>query len=76
MPIINKRGADILTPKLDPITIKLQMGLNKRMYDNKKISYAMFSKTNEILISRLTQAENYDSITLNEQTIMGVGVIP
>jgi len=56
---------------LNPITIKLQMGLNQRMYDKGKISYDMYSQTNDILISRLTQAERCDIITLNEMSAKG-----
>jgi len=48
------------------VTIKLQMGLNQRMYDNGKIPYDLYSKTNEILISRLTNAERCDTISLSE----------
>jgi hypothetical protein len=50
----------------DPVTIKLQMGLNRRMYAGGKISYAMYSHANEVLISRLTKAETCGIITLNE----------
>ena len=48
------------------VKIKLQIGLNQRLYDSGKISYDMYSKANEILISRLTQSKNCDIITLNE----------
>ena len=37
--------------------IKLQIGLNKRMYDTGKISYTMYSRANEILQGRLTDSE-------------------
>ena len=53
----------------NPVTIKLQMGLNQRMYDIGKITYEMFSKANEILISRLQLCNDYDIITLNEKII-------
>ena len=52
------------------IIIKLQMGLNQRMYDTGKISYNIFSQTNEILISRLTQLEKNAIIILNKKTII------
>ena len=51
----------------NPVTVKIQMGLNQRMYDSGKISYAMYSRTNEILISRLTQLENNATIILNKE---------
>jgi len=51
------------------IIIKLQMGLNQKMYDIGKISYEMFSKANEILISRLQSCNDYSIITLNEKII-------
>jgi hypothetical protein len=60
---------------LNPITIKLQMGLNQKMYANGKISYDMYSKANEILISRLTESERCDIISLNEKNIHEVGVV-
>jgi hypothetical protein len=50
----------------NPITIKLQISLNRRMYERAKISYNTYSKTNEILISRLTSSEEYSIITHNE----------
>ena len=53
----------------NPVTIKLQMGLNQRVYDIGKITYEMFSKANEILISRLQLCNDYDIITLNEKNI-------
>ena len=49
------------------VTIKLQMGLNQKMYDIGNISYDMFSKANEILISRLQSCEECDIITLSEK---------
>lgn len=49
------------------------MGLNKRMYENGKISYNMYSQTNEILISRLTAAERCDIITLNDVQVKKSG---
>jgi hypothetical protein len=52
---------------LNPITIKLQMALNKRMYDKGKISYDLYSQTNNILISRLTKIGNSGIITLSEK---------
>ena len=51
----------------NPVTIKLQMGLNQRMYDAGKISYEIFSKANEILISRLQLCSDCDIISLNEK---------
>jgi len=53
---------------INPITIKIQMGLNKKLYDIGKISYEMFSKTNEILISRLNIYNDRDIINLYEKT--------
>jgi len=42
--------------------------LNKKLYDIGKISYEMFSKTNEILISRLNIYNDRDIINLYEKT--------
>jgi len=63
-----------MTQKLNPVTIKLQMGLNRRMYETGKIPYDLYSKTNEILIGRLTNAEEHDIITLNEPQSGRTGV--
>jgi len=38
---------------MENITIKLQIALNKRMYDIGSISYDLYSKTNQILIAKL-----------------------
>jgi len=35
------------------VTVNLQIKLNKHMYDIGKISYEVYSKTNEILNSKL-----------------------
>ena len=50
----------------NPITIRLQIALNKRMYDVGNISYGMYSQTNEILVSRLTNVIAGDSIIHSE----------
>ena len=52
--------------ELTPTIINLQIGLNRKMYESGKISHDMYSKTNEILLSRLTNAEDCDIITLND----------
>jgi|GEM_PF-3081948 len=54
---------------IDTAKIKLQMGLNKRMYESGKITYKMYSRANEILISRLTSCEERDIIVLNERQL-------
>ena len=41
---------------LDVVTIKLQIALNKKMYENGKITHDVYSKVNNILILRLTKA--------------------
>ena len=35
--------------------IKIQIALNKKMYEIGKITYDIYSKVNEILVSRLTK---------------------
>lgn len=54
---------------LNPITIGLQISLNKRMYDQKLISYEKYSKANEILQKRLTECEKCCIINLNEKKL-------
>jgi hypothetical protein len=47
------------------------------MYENGKIPYDLYSKTNEILIVRLTKAEKHDIITLSDMQaseFQGAGV--
>ena len=51
---------------MDDIKIHLQIGLNKRMYEIGKIPYEMYSKANEILISRLQSRGKCDIITSEE----------
>jgi len=50
----------------NPVDVKIQMGLNQKLYKNGKISYYLYSKTNDILISRLTNNSSCGNITLNE----------
>ena len=40
----------------DTITLKLQMRLNKRMYETGGISHNMYAKANEALLARLTDS--------------------
>lgn len=55
---------------LEPATIKIQLALNRRMYDTKKISYNMYSHVNDILISRLTVAEECGTIIHSERKVL------
>jgi len=48
------------------ITINLQIALNKKMHEAGHISYKTYSKTNEILISRLTNCNKGDIIIHSE----------
>lgn len=50
--------------------IKIQIALNRRMYDRKKISYNMYSRVNDILISRLTVSEERDTIIHSERNVL------
>ena len=52
-----------MKPHINPTIVKLQIVLNKRMYENGKISYDIYSLTNEILSSKLTY--NYDDAIIN-----------
>ena len=38
------------------ITLKLQMSLNKRMFETGRIPYALYSKANEVLSGKLTDS--------------------
>ena len=57
----------------DEITVKLQLTLNKEMYRNNRIPYDLFSKVNDILISRLTYIHNDDTIKMSESKNVGGG---
>jgi hypothetical protein len=56
---------------LNSITIKMQIVLNKRMYELKKISYDTYSKANEVLVSRLIKFGDNDIIAHSEMIQTG-----
>ena len=57
----------MLQNNLNQAKVKMQIIMNKRMYENGKISYATYSRANEILISRLTSHNDCDIITLSKK---------
>ena len=48
------------------ITLKLQIALNRRMYDSGRISRDMYLKANDILLNRLTNCKDHAIIYLND----------
>ena len=51
----------------DNLTIKLQIALNRKMYEQKRISYNIYSSANEILNNRLTNSNESDIISHSER---------
>ena len=50
----------------DLTTIKLQMALNRKMYEQGCVPYDVYERAKEILICKLTSANEYDIINHSE----------
>ena len=59
---LNTQNGGFMQNNMTQVKIKLQIGLNQRLYDSGKISYDMYSKANEILISRLASCKDYRAL--------------